>query len=192
MAERDRPAPALLTSAGTAMVDAPQRLWVLIDAAGLPGGRADIDDAAFEVVACLFTGDLENELSECAPYLALLGTLDDGARVALERLVNLDCAVLLTSSDPALTFAQAHRHWRKFNVVYGPDGSPLFFRYYDGRVLTSVLQTLDTAQLKAFFGPFSQIFLSAQSGLATRLQLVNERLVSSLLEQPLHMIELPC
>lgn len=177
-----------------------KRLWVLIDAAGLANGRTDIDDSAFANVGCLFTGDLESELADSAPYLALIDTNDEGTkgssfadtRAALEQLVAHDCAVLLTDDDPALTFAQAHRHFRKFNVVYGPDGTPLFFRYYDGRVLPSVLQVFDGAQLQAFFGPFDAIYLAADGGTTTRLQRVGDQLASTALAQPLHLIAPPC
>lgn len=139
------------------------RLWVLIDAAGLPDGRASIDASRFEQLECLFTGDLEIELADVAPYLGQLNPRDPDAKVLLEHLVKLDCAVLLTegATQSDLTFSQAHRHLRKFNVVYGPEGNPLFFRYYDPRVLPGVLSVLNDEQLQAFFGPFDAIHVRA-------------------------------
>ena len=38
-------------------------------------------------------------------------------------------------------------------MVYGPDLEPLYFRYYDPRVLRAWLPTCDPAQLAEFFGP---------------------------------------
>lgn len=156
------------------------RLWVLIDAAGLPDGRASIDASRFEQLECLFTGDLEIELADVAPYLGLLNAHDPDAEVLLEHLMKLDCAVLLTDGAPQseLTFSQAHRHLRKFNVVYGPQGNPLFFRYYDPRVLPGVLSVLTEEQLQAFFGPFDAVHVRAPtSGKFGKFQVVSGRLL---------------
>ncbi len=68
---------------------------------------------------------------------------------------------------PAIDAGQAqllHRHFRKFNVVYGPEGKPLFFRYYDPRVIVDVLKVLDEQQLKAFFGPVDRMLLTQADG----------------------------
>lgn len=136
------------------------RLWVLIDAAGLPEGRASIDKSRFEQLECLFTGDLEVELADVAPHLGLLDLNGPNSNTHLEYLLGLDCAVLLTDrAVTTVTFAQAHRHFRKFNVVYGPGGRAVFFRYSDPRVLPSVLGVLDPEQLRVFLGPFDSIFV---------------------------------
>jgi len=156
------------------------RLWVLIDAAGLPDGRASIDESRFEQLECLFTGDLEVELADVAPYLGLLNPSDPDTKVLLEHLVNIDCAVLLTdvAAPSELTFSQAHRHLRKFNVVYGPQGNPLFFRYYDPRVLPGVLSVLTEEQLQAFFGPFDAIHVRAlNSDELAKLQVASGQLM---------------
>jgi len=50
---------------------------------------------------------------------------------------------------------------RKFNVVYAPDGKPLFWRYYDPRVIVDVLKVLDDRQLEAFFGPMEHLCVAA-------------------------------
>ena len=65
----------------------------------------------------------------------------------------------LAAGDEAPTFSQLHRHFRKFNVVYDPDGKPLFFRYYDPRVIVEVLSVLEPQQLDAFFGPVESLVL---------------------------------
>jgi hypothetical protein len=59
---------------------------------------------------------------------------------------------------------QIHRHFRKFNVIYGPDKKPLFFRYYDPRVVLDVLKVLDLQQLEGFFGPVKVFLLSGPAG----------------------------
>lgn len=147
-----------------------ERLWVLIDAAGLESGRTEIDESRFSALECLFTGDLETELSDVAPYLGLMDSVDEDGAALLAHYIELDSAMLLIDRQPELSFAQAHRHLRKFNVVYGPEGNPVFFRYYDPRVLPSVLEVLDAAQRASFFGPFQQVILRGADGGLRRLE----------------------
>lgn len=135
------------------------RWWVLIDAAGLPDGRNSIDESKFSEVECLFTGDLADELADVAPYLALVGVLDEAIIGYLQYLLQEQCAVLVIDEKSELTFSETHRHFRKFNVVYDPEGKPLFFRYYDPRVLSCTLSVFDTQQLNTFFGFFSAFFV---------------------------------
>ena len=73
------------------------------------------------------------------------------------------CWMLLKGADP-LTFSELHRHFRKMNVVYGPEGNPLFFRYYDPRVLPSVLEVMEPDQLSTFFGPVERFALQDVEG----------------------------
>jgi len=155
---------------------------VLIDAAGLPDGRSGIDDTKFVDLECLFTGDLALELADVAPYLGQLTQIDEHAAALLQQLMSIDCALVLQSGDPNLSFSQAHRHLRKFNVVYGPDNAPLFFRYYDPRVLPGVLRVFDASQLKAFFGPFDAIVLREGDAGLSKLQVVSGELHSSTVE----------
>ncbi|HYD75484.1 DUF4123 domain-containing protein [Ramlibacter sp.] len=140
--------------------------YMLLDAAGLEQGAAGIPREAFSELECLFTGDLATELGDVAPYLARLAGWDDMVRNTADQLLraHLGMLVLPALSMQALTFAELHRHFRKHNVVYGPEGNPLFFRYYDPRVLPDVLEVFDAGQLEAFFGPVEQLILVDSAG----------------------------
>lgn len=170
----------------TPEIESSNRLWLLIDAAGLENGRVDIDESSFSALECLFTGDLAVELADCAPYLGLIEPVNDESMKVVERYASKDCAIVLQGEAPELTFTQAHRHFRKFNVVYGADGQPLFFRYYDGRVLPTVLEVFDAQHLKAFFGPFRCLFTSGTDGKMAMLEVVGERLSVSMVDSPWH------
>ena len=136
--------------------------YVLLDAAGFERGRAEFPDSIFAVTECLFTGDLEEELEDVAPYLALLASTSADVKIAIDALLQRHLAILVILREPSLPFTALHRHFRKLNVVYGPSGSPMFFRYYDPRSLLEVLQVLDAAQRRAFFGPVeSLVFVDA-------------------------------
>lgn len=141
--------------------------YVLIDCAGIDGGEARIPHDAFSEIECLFTGDLAIELANVGPYLGRLRSLEMDVANGVEDLLSRHVGTLVVLTDPApeaaeLTFSQVHRHFRKFNVVYGPDNKPLFFRYYDPRALTDVLKLLDAKQLFDFFGPVD-MFVSFDS-----------------------------
>jgi hypothetical protein len=75
-----------------------------------------------------------------------------------------------------MSFAELHRHLRKFNVVYGPDGQALFFRYFDSRALPGVLETLDPSQLVSFFAPLTRILVPLASSDPFAFSVVDGRL----------------
>ena len=134
--------------------------YLLLDCAGIEGGEAAVPREIFSELECLFTGELAEELADVGGYLGRVTSWGDGKAVLdlLERQVAL--VLVLPESVPGgdePTFAQLHRHLRKFNVVYGPDDKPLFWRYCDPRVLPDVLGVLDATQLVAFFGPVDVI-----------------------------------
>lgn len=133
-----------------------QTPYVLLDIAGFERGYAQLPQAAFASIECLFTGDLADELRDVAPYLARAASFDNSVRDVLAGLMVDQIATLVELSDPATTFSQLHRHFRKFNLVYSAEGNPLFFRYHDPRVLLDALKVFDEPQRKIFFGPAAQ------------------------------------
>ena len=98
---------------------------------------------------CLFAGDLAPDMAEVAPYLV---QLEFGSRFATEFIQNgwsPNWGVLLVSSAE---LSIIWRHLRQHALVYGPELAPMYFRFYDPRVLRMFLPTCDEAQLKDFFG----------------------------------------
>ncbi|MBI5276017.1 MAG: DUF4123 domain-containing protein [Burkholderiales bacterium] len=139
--------------------------FALIDAAGFEGGRRALPDLAFSQLECLFTGDLATELEDVGPYLAQFRSWDEVCANVAEDLLTADTGVLVVpgpgGANHAPSFSDLHRHFRKFNVVYGPDSTALFFRYYDPRVLQSALRVMEPDQLAAFFGPVRHFLVQA-------------------------------
>jgi hypothetical protein len=140
--------------------------YVMIDCAGVEGGAERLPRAAFSEFECLFTGDLADELEDVAPYLGQALSWGEEVQAVIEDLMKRQVATLVTLRPPPdgaepPSFAQVHRHLRKFNVVYAPDGKPLFWRYYDPRIIVDVLKVLDDRQLEAFFGPMEQLCVAA-------------------------------
>lgn len=146
--------------------------YLLMDCAGIEAGAAALPRDSFSEVECLFTGELASELADVAPYLGRIKAFDAEASAVAEDLLNRHVGMLVlpraTQDEQGLSFSQLHRHFRKFNVVYDPQGKPLFFRYYDPRVIVDVLAVLEPAQLDAFFGPVDSLVLVDASARTVR------------------------
>lgn len=144
--------------------------YLLLDCAGLEQGAAALPRASFAEVECLFTGELADELADVAPYLCRAGSWDAPVQAAVQDLLErqLGVLVMLPHAEEVPTFQQVHRHFRKLNVVRGSQGEPMFFRYYDPRVLADVLQVLEPPQLVGFFGPVESLLLMREPGRLVR------------------------
>jgi hypothetical protein len=104
---------------------------------------------------CLFAGELEPDMAAVAPYLVELEPDAPWTQRLLGECWGQNFGVFLTSD---LALPALWRHLRKQTRVYGPDLEPLFFRFYDPRVLRSYLPTCDARQLAEFFGPVRFFF----------------------------------
>ena len=138
--------------------------YLLIDCAGIAGGAERIPRHIFSELECLFVGDLGVELADVGPYLGLLRSLDSDVASAVDELLSRQVAILvtpkvITPDGGQPTFSEIHRHFRKFNVVYGPENKPLFFRYYDPRVMNLMCHALSTAQFSQLSMPCTSIVI---------------------------------
>ncbi len=99
---------------------------------------------------CLFTGTLEPDMAVVAPYLVELEQSSAFTRRLLAEGWGQNWGVFLTAK---LALPALWRHVRNQVHVYGPKLEPLFFRFYDPRVMRSFLPTCTPQQLAEFFGP---------------------------------------
>jgi len=138
--------------------------FLLLDCAGIEGGSAQISRYIFSEIQCLFVGTLATDLAGVAPYLGQLQSLNADVARTVENLMKRHAGVLVMPKEKPLggfdlSFSQLYRHFRKLNMIEGPDGKKLFFRYYDPRVLIKVVQVFDAAQLDELFGPVSSFIV---------------------------------
>lgn len=153
--------------------------YLLLDAAAFEGGGASLPVAACVELQSLLAGDLADELEDVAPYVGRLRSWDEEPAAAACRAMQEEAGILvLLRQDEAVqhSFADVRRHFRKFNIVYGPDNVPVFFRYYDPRVLPMVLKVLEPDQLCAFFGPVQSFVTSDPQFGVSIFSLVDGRL----------------
>jgi hypothetical protein len=136
---------------------ADQRLYALLDGAAIPNLTALLADHQV-VNVCLLPGELEPELAQAAPYLVQLEVQSPLTGLLLTGDAGPQWGILATSAANLRTLRM---HFRKFLSVWDPDGKPLYFRYYDPRVLRLYLPTCDAEELSLLFGPVTAFYAAA-------------------------------
>lgn len=124
-------------------------VYAVVDGAAVPELRTEIWEhrVAYE---CLFRGELKPDMAEVAPYLVRLVRGHGFTHWLIESGwgKHWNIFVLSRASLPEL-----RRHFRTFFLVHDSNGKPLYFRYYDPRVLRVFLPTCNPEQLQSMFGP---------------------------------------
>ena len=118
------------------------------------------DDGAPEF-DCLFAGELEPDMAEVAPYIARLEPDSDFSEWVMSGWGEHWGIYAVVPAQ--LDLAAVRRHLRKLNMVYGPDNQPLYFRWYDPRVMRMVLPTCDAGQLQEMFGPVLRFVVEGET-----------------------------
>jgi hypothetical protein len=109
---------------------------------------------------CLYRGELEPDLAEMAPYLAHLPPESSFTRLLLQKGWGSHLGIFAISKCDLRTMRM---HFRKFLMVLDPEGKPLYFRYYDPRVLRVYLPTCNTDELQTVFGPVEAYIVESET-----------------------------
>jgi hypothetical protein len=105
---------------------------------------------------CLFRGALEPDMAEVAPYLVRVEPGTPFATWLLESGWGNHCCIYAAS---AAGLDEVKRHLRAILVVHDPSGKPLYFRFYDPRVLRKFAPVCKPEDLDALFGPIRAFLL---------------------------------
>lgn len=124
-------------------------VYAILDGASVPDLPQTLERFAIEA-DCLFRGDLEPDLALAAPYLALLRKDAPFTEWLLQEGWGKHWGVFAISK---VDLREMRMHLRAFLKVYGPDLKPLYFRYYDPRVLRTYLPTCNEQEARMIFGP---------------------------------------
>ena len=134
-----------------------QPLYALLDASREPSVLKVILESKEEYQS-LYEGAQGAQLAHFAPYLirvphksALLDTL-------VHQAWSKSWGVFLTSDTP---LKDLRTHFRHFLTVKLPDGTQVYFRYYDPRVLRLFLPTCLPEETTQFFGPVKHFLMEA-------------------------------
>ena len=147
-----------------------EKMWSLLSDeetklyAVLDGARNDAiyptimqSDCAFE---CLYLGELEEDVAQSAPYLIQLDRDKEFTHWLFREGWGDSWGIFIQA---AMQFKDLKRHLRKFLMVYDPNHKPLYFRYYDPRVLRIYLPTCNAGELGIVFGQINGYVLEDQN-----------------------------
>jgi len=124
------------------------RLYAILDACNEPAVPPKVTELGPERAISLYRGRAEQEQWAIAPYLANVDSLllDWIAQTLWKKPWGVFAVV-----EHNLTMLR--KHFRRFLTVADPEGEPMYFRYYDPRVLSLFLPTCTREELKTFMGP---------------------------------------
>ncbi len=140
------------------------RLWAILDAACEPKLAARARALGPERACCLWEAPRRDEDLAVAPYLVHLDA------TTLEWLAGTLWTVpwgVLAVTDVELQALR--RHFRRFLTVHDPDHRPVYFRFYDPRVLRPFLEACDRKEVDELFGPCLALGMPAALGEAMLL-----------------------
>lgn len=134
--------------------DPQDKVYAVLDGAASETLLADLYrlEPKFE---CLYRGEIEPDLAWVAPYLVLVEPDSEFARFLFGSGWGKNWGVFVTTQAE---FDDVRSHLRRFLMVHTSDGKPLYFRYYDPRVLREFLPIADSEQIKTMFGPLKAWF----------------------------------
>ena len=159
---------------------ADKHVYVILDGAQNDSLLDVFDDTEDLARECLFTGKLEPDMAEVAPYLVELHEEDAFTKWLFEQGWAQNWGIFLVSRGD---LGEVWRHMRQHTRVYGPDRTRLFFRFYDPRVLAAFLPTCDAKQLQDFFGLVDLMVAEVEGGGAANVySLADGKLVTEVVE----------
>lgn len=139
--------------------DRDARVYAVLDGARIPDLLPKLDEQNPES-ECLYRGELAPDIAEVAPYLVQLEPASPFTNWILQHGWGNNWGIFATS--PADLRAM-RRHFRTFLIVHDEEGKPLYFRFYDPRVLRVYLPTCNADELKTVLGPVSNYFLEDEN-----------------------------
>ncbi len=122
--------------------------FVILDGASIPGLLTKLYELQPEHV-CLYRGELEPDLAEVAPYLVNVIADSEFSDWLMKDGWGQHWGIWGTSRA---NLQSLHQHFRRLMIVQSPEGEPLYFRFYDPRVLRTFLPTCEGEELQQMFG----------------------------------------
>ncbi len=140
--------------------EAAPKIYAILDAARDELIYKKISESGIEIL-CLYHGERAVDLADVAPYLVHLEEDAPFTEWLFKKGWGNSWGIFLESSASP---DQLTKHFRKFLTVYDEDGNPLYFRFYDPRVLRVYLPTCNTSELEIIFGPVNCYHLEGKEG----------------------------
>ena len=135
-----------------------QPLYALLDASREPSVLKVILESKEEYQS-LYEGAQGAQLAHFAPYLIRVPQKSALLETLVQQAWSKSWGVFLTCDQP---LKDLRTHFRRFLSVKLPDGTQVYFRYYDPRVLRLFLPTCLPEETNQFFGPVKHFLMEAE------------------------------
>ncbi len=141
--------------------DERQNIYAVVDGAACPDLRFNISKWNPES-SCLWSGDLDADLEEVAPYMIKLERDADFTQWLIKEGWENHWNIFVSSILEPKAF---RKEIRKFQLARLPEGETVYFRFYDPRVLEMFLPTCDEMQRHELFTHIEVLYFSAKAKL---------------------------
>jgi Domain of unknown function (DUF4123) len=152
------PWPALGERVIRALLAEQKPLFAILDCARDPLVFARLLDHPGERQS-LYEGTKGDQLAAVAPYLAAFPAESSSLQALIDDGWGKSWGVFLTSDQP---FQEVRKHLRRFLMVELAGQKPVYFRFYDPRVLRPFLPSCSSGELAQFFGPIHAFLMEAE------------------------------
>lgn len=150
------------------------RVYAVLDGAAIPELLEKFQEYQIEPV-CLYRGDLIPALAKAAPYQVLLERESAFTHWLFQQGWGRHWGIFAVGGGD---WRAMREHLCALTVAYSPGQQPLYFRYYDPRVLRVYLPTCDTDELWALFGPITRLLCEDEGGQVLSYRIASGQLVS--------------
>lgn len=140
--------------------DERQTAYAILDGASIPS-LLDLLDEHDPEHTCLFSGKLDPEVEQTAPYLVRLQPESEFTQHVIEHGWGHHWGIFATIPTEQ-SFISVRKHFRTFLRVRGPEGALLLFRYYDPRVMRVYLPTCNQQETATLFGPVTSYLMEGE------------------------------
>lgn len=141
--------------------DPDTHVYAVIDGASCPQLRFKLYEWAPES-CCLYSGKLEPDIEEVAPYLVKLQPDSRFTHWLIKEGWDNHWNIFVEST---LDFKALRKQIRRLLLVKSPQGDTLVFRFYDPRVMATFIPTCDVEQSQELFENLVSISYQKQQAL---------------------------
>lgn len=134
------------------------RVFAILDGAQIPDLRMKLYELK-PVHYCLFSGELEPDMQEVAPYMVRLLPGTPFTEWLLNEVWGKNWGIFAQTRETVL---EMRKHFSSLITVYNEEGNPLIFRYYDPRVWRKFLPTCQPDEVKSIFGKVDTFLVESE------------------------------
>ena len=141
-----------------------ERLYVVLDPAGSSAILAGVLKLGPLRARCLFEGNAQREQWSVAPYLLELDP--DVIRWLVGEVWREPWGIVISTRAP---MDEVYEHLGSLLFVEDEAGNPLFFRYYDPRVLEPFIESCTDQELRELTGPLEALGVKCERAAHLRM-----------------------